>query len=211
MVSNSSSVPRRMFKKIGMSPMPSGSSRMTSSVTPGRMVGLIMPTTPRQLENAMVFLSFVCSPDVALAKSGTAAPALRHSPSKSGVKALKAPCGLRALPPVVPLRRAGRHISLGHIAGKRGAVAAVRVAVSAAAGALQEKALAGFHLDAGRGLGLQFLPGAEPQHEARAGAGLAAGETLRREAGLVEAAHHNRVLQQLVFALHGEPAAPLPG
>jgi hypothetical protein len=26
---------------------------MTSSVTPGRMVGLIMPTTPRQLENAM--------------------------------------------------------------------------------------------------------------------------------------------------------------
>jgi hypothetical protein len=42
-----------MFKKIGMSPMPSGNSRMTSSVTPGRMVGLIIPTTPRQLENAM--------------------------------------------------------------------------------------------------------------------------------------------------------------
>ena len=54
MVSNSSAVPRRMFKNIGMSPMPSGSSRMTSSVTPGRMVGLIMPTTPRQLENAMM-------------------------------------------------------------------------------------------------------------------------------------------------------------
>jgi hypothetical protein len=33
--------------------MPSGSSRQTSSVTPGRMVGLIMPTTPRQLENAI--------------------------------------------------------------------------------------------------------------------------------------------------------------
>jgi hypothetical protein len=33
--------------------MPSGNSRQTSSVTPGRMVGLIMPTTPRQLENAM--------------------------------------------------------------------------------------------------------------------------------------------------------------
>ena len=33
-----------------MSPMPSGSKRITSSVTPGRMVGLIMPTTPRQLE-----------------------------------------------------------------------------------------------------------------------------------------------------------------
>ena len=36
-----------------MRPMPSGNSRQTSSVTPGRMVGLIMPTTPRQLENAM--------------------------------------------------------------------------------------------------------------------------------------------------------------
>jgi hypothetical protein len=30
-----------------------GSRRMTSSVTPGRMVGLIIPTIPRQLENAM--------------------------------------------------------------------------------------------------------------------------------------------------------------
>ena len=36
-----------------MSPMPSGSRRMTSSVTPGRKVGLIMPTTPRQLEKVM--------------------------------------------------------------------------------------------------------------------------------------------------------------
>ena len=31
--------------------MPSGSRRQTSSVMPGRMVGLTMPTTPRQLEN----------------------------------------------------------------------------------------------------------------------------------------------------------------
>src|SRR5262249_24780852 len=36
-----------------MTPMPSGSRRMVSSVTPGRMVGLMMPTTPRQLENGM--------------------------------------------------------------------------------------------------------------------------------------------------------------
>jgi hypothetical protein len=42
-----------MFKNSGMTPMPSGNSRQTSSVTPGRMVGLIMPTTPRQEENAM--------------------------------------------------------------------------------------------------------------------------------------------------------------
>src|ERR1700752_2717174 len=42
-----------MLRNSGMRPMPSGNSRQTSSVTPGRMVGLIMPTTPRQLENAM--------------------------------------------------------------------------------------------------------------------------------------------------------------
>jgi hypothetical protein len=30
---------------------------MTSSVTPGRIVGLIMPTTPRQLEKAMLLPS----------------------------------------------------------------------------------------------------------------------------------------------------------
>src|ERR1700683_3744822 len=42
-----------MLRNSGMRPMPSGSNRQTSSVTPGRMVGLIMPTTPRQLENAM--------------------------------------------------------------------------------------------------------------------------------------------------------------
>ena len=54
MPSNSSAVPRRMLRNSGMSPMPSGSRRMTSSVTPGRMVGLIIPTTPRQLENVMM-------------------------------------------------------------------------------------------------------------------------------------------------------------
>src|SRR5262245_25407418 len=42
-----------MLRNSGMSPMPSGNRRMTSSVTPGRMVGLIMPTTPRQLENTI--------------------------------------------------------------------------------------------------------------------------------------------------------------
>src|SRR2546427_102344 len=47
MAANSSSVPRWILRNNGMSPMPSGSRRMTSSVTPGRRVGLIMPTTPR--------------------------------------------------------------------------------------------------------------------------------------------------------------------
>src|SRR5215472_13271933 len=104
MVSNSSSVPRRMLRKSGMSPMPSGNSRQTSSVTPGRMVGLIMPTTPRQLENAM-------------------AP-------------------LESLLFIVALRCFRRHIALGQILGKRGGVAAARIAVAAAARALQEEALA---------------------------------------------------------------------
>src|SRR5262245_50259781 len=48
---NSSSVPRLMLRNSGMSPIPSGSRRQTSSVMPGRMVGLTIPTTPRQLEN----------------------------------------------------------------------------------------------------------------------------------------------------------------
>src|SRR6516164_2084773 len=59
MPANSSSVPRRILRNNGMSPMPSGSRRMTSSVTPGRMVGLIMPTTPRQLENFITDFSVV--------------------------------------------------------------------------------------------------------------------------------------------------------
>src|SRR3977135_3254859 len=42
-----------MLRNSGMSPMPFGNSRQTSSVMPGRMVGLTMPTIPRQLENAM--------------------------------------------------------------------------------------------------------------------------------------------------------------
>jgi hypothetical protein len=58
--------------------MPSGKSRMTSSVTPGRMVGLIMPTTPRQLENAMVesfcIPGAVCSPDGAKRNPGMPHP-----------------------------------------------------------------------------------------------------------------------------------------
>ena len=36
-----------------MTPMPSGSRRMSSSVGPGRIVGLIKPTMPCLLENAI--------------------------------------------------------------------------------------------------------------------------------------------------------------
>src|SRR6266567_6793743 len=188
MLSNSSSVPRRIFRNNGMSPMPSGSSRMTSSVTPGRMVGLIMPTTPRQLENAIVPI-----PEVVLAKARTHAPCPLVRLRRMGPGSTAGTT--QVLSAIFLLRRVGRDIAFGQIAGKRGGVAVAWIAVAAAAGALQEEALAGRHLDPGRGLGLEFLLGAEPHHEARAGAGLAAGEAAGREAGLVEAADDGRAFQ----------------
>src|SRR3979409_1918753 len=45
---NSSRTPRWMSRKSGMMPMPSGRMRHNSSMEPGRMVGLMLPTTPRQ-------------------------------------------------------------------------------------------------------------------------------------------------------------------
>src|SRR5579883_577488 len=116
-----------------------------------------------------------------------------------------------ALAPIFPLRSVGGHITFGHIAGKRCAVAPARIAKAAAAGALQQEALARFHLDASRGLGLEFLSGARPHQEARAAARLAAGQALRWETRLVEAANDGRIFEQFVFALDGKPAAPLPG
>src|SRR5262245_48790804 len=130
MVSNSSSVPRRMLRNSGIRPMPSGSNRQTSSVMPGRMVGFTMPTTPRQLENDI------------------------------------------ALPPALLLVR--RNIPLRDVARVRFAVAARRVAVTAAARALQKEALAGLQFEPRRGLGLDFLVGADPDDKAGRAAGLPA-------------------------------------
>src|SRR5262252_409974 len=42
-----------MLRNSGMMPMPSGRMRISSSSPPGRSVGLMQPTTPRQLVNAM--------------------------------------------------------------------------------------------------------------------------------------------------------------
>src|SRR5262249_15291078 len=42
-----------MLRNSGSTPMPSGSMRISSSSPPGRNVGLMHPTTPRQLVNAM--------------------------------------------------------------------------------------------------------------------------------------------------------------
>src|SRR5438445_8240573 len=50
--SNSDVVPSWMLRNTGMTPIPSGISRMNSSSEPGRMVGLMIPTVPRQLVNA---------------------------------------------------------------------------------------------------------------------------------------------------------------
>src|SRR5712691_3232742 len=50
-----------MLRNSGRTPMPSGSMRISSSSPPGRSVGLMQPTTPRQLVNAMARLRFAAS------------------------------------------------------------------------------------------------------------------------------------------------------
>src|SRR5258708_40159562 len=89
----------------------------------------------------------------------------------------------RKLTSVILLRRLTRHIAFGQIARKRSGIAAARIAVTAAAGALQQEAVAGRHLDAGRGLGLELLLGAEQHHEAGAAARLAPRQARRRKGG----------------------------
>src|SRR5262245_62165452 len=183
MVLNSSSVPRRMFRNSGRQAMPSGSSRMTSSVTPGRMVGLIMPTTPRQLENA------IYRPAVVMRCAAAGATL-----SFVGAVVLRG-CRLR-------------NIAFGNVALQRGAVALPRIAITAAACALQQETLAGLHLDPRRGRRLVFLLGADPYHKARPRALLAAVDSLGRKFRLVETADHGRILEQFVLAPHRKPAAP---
>src|SRR5262245_14712742 len=104
-----------------------------------------------------------------------------------------------------------RHISLGNVAGQGRAIALTWIAVPAAAGALQEKALARAHLDARGGCGLALLRRAEAQHKTSALAVTSAGDAPRRKARLVEAADDGRVFEKLILAPHREPAAPLPG
>src|SRR5579872_3345595 len=43
-----------MSRKSGMMPMPSGRIRHSSSTEPGRIVGLMFPTTPRHEANAIL-------------------------------------------------------------------------------------------------------------------------------------------------------------
>src|SRR5690349_13577551 len=94
---------------------------------------------------------------------------------------------------------------------ERRAAALVRVSKAASACALQQEALARAHLDTRGRSGLKLSCCAEPHHEAGALTGTAARNAARRKAGLVEAADDGRVLQQLVFAPHGKPAAPPSG
>src|SRR5215467_2109581 len=164
MAANSSSVPRRMLRNNGMSPMPSGSKRITSSVTPGRMVGLFMPTTPRQLEKPIT--DFLVGGKPSLARQ-------------------------RRLRAVILRRPRCRDISLGYIAGKRSAIAPVGIAIAAAACALQQKALALLHLVASR-RHRGFPRGAEAGDEARSASRFAASVAGGREAALVVAANDSR-------------------
>src|SRR5262245_13908024 len=116
-----------------------------------------------------------------------------------------------ALPAIVLLRRVGRDISLGYITGRRGAIAAARIAAAAAARALQQEALARLHLVAARGRRLVFLRGVEPDDEACSASRLAARDAARREAALVVAANDGRIFQKLVLAQQTQAAAPLAG
>src|SRR4051794_15284967 len=100
-------------------------------------------------------------------------------------------------------------ITFGDIARNRVVVAFVRVAVAAAAGALQQESLAGRHLDARGGRRLEFLRRADPHNEAGTASVFAACDAFGWKAGLVEAADDGRIFQKLIFALHGKPAAPL--
>src|SRR5262245_62426686 len=184
MVANSSSVPRRILRNNGINPMPSGSRRMTAPVTTGPKVVLTMPTPPRQRENFIT--------DFAVVEVGGAGRSA-------------------ALLAIVLLGCVGRDISLGHITGKRGAIAAARIAAAAAARALQQKALARLHLVAARRLRLVFLRGGEPDDEACPASRRAAGDAARREAALVVAANDGCIFQQLVLAQQAQAAAPFSG
>src|SRR5262245_8295577 len=86
-----------------------------------------------------------------------------------------------------------------------------RIAAAAAAGTAQEEALARRHLVTSRGRRHVFAFGAEPDHEAGAAPGLAAVDAAGRKAALVEAADVGCVLEQLIFALEAQAAAPSSG
>src|SRR5215831_11841468 len=112
---------------------------------------------------------------------------------------------------VVLLGGLRRHVTLGEIACDRLGRALRGIAKAAAGGALQQEALARLHRVARRGARLVLVGGAEPHHEARAAARLAAGDALRRKARLVEPADHGRILEQLVLAPQAQAPAPPPG
>src|SRR5947209_14897590 len=89
---------------------------------------------------------------------------------------------------VVRCQRFGRHITFGHILGKRTAIALARIAAAAAACALQEETFARLHVEARRGRALELILGAGPHHKACAATGLAAGHAVGWKTCLVEAA-----------------------
>src|SRR5262249_49772059 len=110
------------------------------------------------------------------------------------------------------LRDQGRRdITLGEIAGQGRVITLCRIAIAAAASALQKKPLARAQGDARGGCDLCFPRATEPHHKTRARTIAAAGRATWRKARLVEAADDGRVLEQLIFASGRKPAAPLSG
>src|SRR3954471_21673 len=80
---NSATVPSWMFRNEGITPIPSGSSRMNSSNDPGRMVGLTTPTTPRQLVNDTAHPSYN-SDNFMLLPPDRRVPRHRNGPALTG-------------------------------------------------------------------------------------------------------------------------------
>src|SRR5262245_34774082 len=103
------------------------------------------------------------------------------------------------------------HIPLCHIPRNCIRIPLCRIAIAATTRALQEKPLAGVHLDTRGGRCLVFLTCADAHHKAGAAALASTGDALRGKPRLVEAADHGRVLEELVFALHRESTSPAAG
>src|SRR6516165_61029 len=104
-----------------------------------------------------------------------------------------------------------RDITLGNVTPDGRAVALLRIAVTAAAGALQQKTLAGAQFVTAGRRRFALVLAAEMNNEAAAAAGLAAADAIRRKFRPVVAAHHGRVLEEFIDAPEREPAAELAG
>src|SRR5262245_34403730 len=114
-----------ILRNSGSTPIPSGSMRISSSSPPGRSVGLMHPTTPRQLVNAMGVLLSVPRLSYRRASALAAPFAFRVKPRDNltgGNGSLVKPDGLyarRQREPIHALRRIARRAG-GHVVDQDG-------------------------------------------------------------------------------------------